>query len=728
MTTQAPAASTTRENVRRATSRTTVLWSIRGRPGLQACLTFAGIALVVNAVAFIRTGVPVNGDLTYPWHIDRYFANYRYLFNDSGTVSNLESVDRAALLLPLSYVAKVLGLGTLFVHRALFTGTLFLSFASMYMLLRHFLGRSFPRFARNSVMIPACLVYGLSPWVIEQIQAYLFWFAYALTPLLILLVLRLVDRPGLRTAAGLAVVMTFVSLTPQYFVYSCAVIGLLIVGLALTGAIAGDQLGRLAAGLAAAASIFVFLNLSWIYPVAELLASGRQISPGYEVTADMTRMFSANSTPLNVLRGYDQWIAWYQNDSRMSFVFNRLWVANTLLIPALAVTVYLSRDVRRDRVLRVVTLVVIPFTLLSLGTHTPLYDWLVFSAPGSTFFGWVFRVPGKLSYMLWVWYALLFAVALGKLLSCQLRRPLKGALVAGLALSSAVALLPKVSLYFADYYAPIAQPNEYAALDRFLADQPGDYRVLYMAPYDGSFALNRLGFETSFTWNESRLTAATPVLSSQKPSIGFYHLTYRPWQEPLFGRLSEGIPPRVGEDILREIGVRFVVYHADIVAGEGRAALELDRLRASDLEERATFGFVHVFENPTYQSVVRSSAGGLRVSRRDPTRYSLEFGRSGGQDVLMGQPFDPLWVLRIGDDVIAPVKDGPLGMKFVVPPGKARSASLEYYPQRYYERGLLLSALFGLLVLFGAVFGPKARAAVGPRRGRGPEDIGGDPK
>ncbi len=71
----------------------------------------------------------------------------------------------------------------------------------------------------------------------------------------------------------------------------------------------------------------------------------------------------------------------------------------------------------------------------------------------------------------------------------------------------------------------------------------------------------------------------------------------------------------------------------------------------------------------------------------------------------MLQPYDPLWVLRVGDTVVSPTKAGPLTMRFDFPSGAMRDGTIEYLPQRYYRQGILVSiaglgiASLGLLLV-----------------------------
>ena len=667
---------------------------------------FVLVVLGLNAQNLLKGGIPVHGDLTFPWSLDNYLENYRYLFSDSGSISNLESIDRAAILLPLSLLADILGFGTGFVYRVLYLGIPLVSMLSMLCLLRFVLARINPSWARIAVLLPACVIYALSPWVLEQVQAYLFWLAYALTPLLFVLTFRLFERGDLRSAIYLALVLTAIATTPQYLVFSW--IALVVIGVAQLASMKRrrtldrSQSMRIARAAGVLLATFVVLNFYWIYPSLNVLNSGRTVSPGFEADPGMTQLFSTNSSALNVLRGHDQWIRWYQADTRLGFTFNRVWILNSLIVPAMSFAALLYKPIRSNREIRVIALLGLAFAGLALGTTTPIYDWLVFNVPFVRSFGWVLRVPGKLSYMLWTLYAVMIAIVIAKLLDAPMKRGIKVGIAAVLLASMAISILPKTLIYFFDYYAPVKTPGTYEQLHAFLrSNSDGVARVLYLAPYDFAFGDNSLRFETSYTWNPNRLAAASPAISAPSPSIAYYHLTYRDWQHSLYPSIYPRIPLSLGQQHLADAGVRYVVYHNDIVGAEGRGQKDIARLQRSDLTPVASFGNIRLFENPFYRGLFRAETGQgelspARVSKISPAEFRIELPAQ-ANSLIMGQPFDAMWVMNAGGDVVSPQPSDGVGMRFEISAG-VTEVTVEYFPQPFYDAGLAVSGIGFLLV------------------------------
>lgn len=666
---------------------------------------FVVVTLALNMGILLSHGVPVHGDITFPWRLDNLVDLSRYMFNDHGSVTNIENVDRALILQPLTFVARALGLSSGAVFKAIFVVLPFLAMVSSYALNRELLRRVSSGLARPAALVPASILYSLSPWVIEQVQAYLFWLAYALTPALVLCTLRLFESPTWKRAVALAILLTFIAATPQYLLFSA----LIVLTIAVFQAVRADLPTQVLHGLrrrqlqsvGVVAAAFAILNASWLLPVAATYLAGGSVSPGYEFDPSMSQVFSTRSSALNVLRGFDQWIVWYGSDRRLSLLKSSWWTANSLVVPAVAAATLCWRRVRARKEVVLLFALAFAFALLALGTRNPVYDWLAFRAQGVGRFAWVVRVPGKMSYLLWLVYSTGLAIFLGWLGSRS--RAVQRIAYAAAMLSVAVLVLPKAIVYFYDYYRPVPMPVAYRQLENFLETTPESSRVLYLAPYHAGFGRNRLRFETSFTWNPRRMATSTPYFSSPRPSLGFYHLTYRDWERNVPAAAYPRLAPDLGRRYLADIAARYVVYHDDIVGTQATARRELAALRRSDLREVAVFGgFVHVFENPSAKPVVRLSPSGAGVIRsvvkEDPTRYRFNLATSRPSVLVLAQPFDPVWRLEIGSRSVAPREFGPGLMAFPVPAGTASRARVIDSLQRPFELGTLVSML-GLLSL-----------------------------
>lgn len=658
---------------------------------------FVVVDLVVNLKILLGRGIAINGDASSPW----LFRNVRnvalYMFNDAGSVTNLENVDRALYAVPVTGLVSLLHLGSGTYSKIQWLAFPLIGMVGCYLLVLHALREISVTTVRTAPVMAASFVYAFSPWVLEQVQANFYWLAYALTPFVVLVSTRLATRPTIARCLSLGLLITICGSTPQYFIFTIGISGSVLVATCLVApAPYPAALTRLAKWLAVLTGMLLVLNASWLLPTYRVLKGGGSVSPGYSLQASDLDLFSRRSSPINILRGYDQWIFPYANDGLLRHLLDPLLVGLTALVPVTVVLLLTNRRVISAPILRMLALPTIVATTLALGTRLPFYRWLLLDAPVIRNFGWLLRVPGKLSYVLWLYVALVVAIAGNVWLSSvkpTFRHVAAGALALGVL--SGIAIKTASTFYY--YYVPVSQPREYGDLASYLSAQTQQGRVLYLAPYGVSFGANRLQFETSFTWNPSRVATNTPAVSSPLPSIDYYHLTYRDWQ-PLIGEtLGQLDSATLGSDLLAKAGVGFVVYHADIVGGDEQAKSDVASLKRSDLQLCKTFGRdISVFCNRTSAPVIRGE--GLSYAKVDPTKYRLSWsGKTKTSPFTFAQPFDSLWELRYGGRVVAPLPDADGYTSFEVP-DEAGQATLVYAPQRFYRIGIVISGL-GLVSL-----------------------------
>ncbi|MEA3357336.1 MAG: hypothetical protein U9Q67_02780, partial [Patescibacteria group bacterium] len=130
------------------------------------------LLLPLNLALLLRNclfpGIFSHGDLGHPLFLDNYIKLSQYMFIDAGALSNFENVDRAIFLMPLSYLFKILQISeTKYLIAFIFFAILFLSQVSF----AHLLKRVFK--VKNNIILFVCgILYSMSPWVVEQYQAY----------------------------------------------------------------------------------------------------------------------------------------------------------------------------------------------------------------------------------------------------------------------------------------------------------------------------------------------------------------------------------------------------------------------------------------------------------------------------------------------------------------------------------------------------------------------------
>jgi hypothetical protein len=688
-----------------------------GRLSSRVWLTFAAVTTALDARLLLTPGGPEHGDISYPWSTANLSQFAKYTFNQYSSTSNLENVDRALLFVPVTDTMRLLGLSPGYLHKFIFIALPLVSLIATYKLCALVANQ-----VSESPSTFACLfgsvLFTVSPWVLEQVQADLFWLAYALTPALLLSVWSAFQIPSVFSGIKVAIIVAIIASTPQYLIFTSLLLLAMFVWRIRHPEVSDAPQRQLYLWATGVVGATMLLSSSWLLPTGAVLYNGYAISPGYTNDQQTVAMFSRNSTGTNVLRGFDQWITWYQGDQRLRVEQSGVAVILTALVPLVAYGVLLVPRVRALPLLRIIASVATAFAVLGLGTRIGIYDWLIFKAPVLNSFGWVLRVPGKLTYLLWVFYAPAIAVAGTLLLERFPVKAKRARAVPFFLLAVMLLLVPgwKALIFFNHYYLPVGQPTPYKELGAALAADKLAGRAMYLAPYADGFGRNSLGYETSPTWNPSRLSAATPALSSPVPAIGYYHLTYRDWQESLYAQVNAVPAQRLGSELLAPSNIRWLVYTDDIVGAAAEGARELQRLEHSDLKLVNVFGgYIYLFQVAAVAPMVRDTSDSLSVKQVDPTRYDLLWkGQSASAThITFAQPLDSLWIIKSGSTIVhgTAAPDGR-SMVFTLPAGHRGKARLEYLPQSYYEAGLNITAasVAGLALLsLGTVVGRRRR-------------------
>ncbi len=570
-------------------------------------------ALALLSDILATGGIPHNGDLAYPASLRRYADHFYPLWNEHTSVSNLENVDRLLVVMPLIWMAGPLG-GIEVLAKILFMVPLVASGFAAAGLARWVLREVWPdRVPSRVAVLAAAFLYMVNPWVLEQLQAPFFWLAYAVTPGIILFTLRGLQRRSPWDGLAAAALWSLASGSPHFTIFSGLVIGSLVGLHALHGS--GHWWTRIATGmrfLGATIPPYLGLNAFWIFPSFVAALQG-PVSPGYSFTPDQLREFSQNSSLVNVLAGTDQAIVWYQ-PSPAAAALELVMHATMPLVFALALWVALVRRGRPSPSFYALTLTYLVAAWFSLGFNNLLYRWLAADAPLSSGYGWLLRVPGKISYLLWPTYAGSAAVVVQWALTRvgatapstgiplawprpggpAVRRALAMATVALLLFPAAGYSTAKAMDYFGYYYRPLEVPAPYTEAFQYLQAQGGDVRVADLAPYDQGLRKNSLMFESSYTWNPNRIAGYFVPRSLPGPGTGFYHFTFSENWRPAYDNFANPVT-RSAPQWLAAYGITHVLYHNDIVGAEGVGEAELENLSAAGLTLDKRFDFVYLY-------------------------------------------------------------------------------------------------------------------------------------
>lgn len=652
-----------------------------------------------------------------------------YLFNDYGSLSNLENYNTALFIKSLMAALKLFGLlSSVNIYRLGVVVFFTLSYLSSYNFLRWFLVKKC-KLDQTSWRLPiflGALFYTFSPYVLNVFPAGGFWLAYAITPYFLLYLYQAIESDTLnpKSLAVLAILLSIFVIGTQYLFYSIF-IGVIIL---IIEAVAKIRRGnpqvfwdfskKTLWQLLILAGATVLLNLHWILPTLQIYASGNAVSPGYTLSRDMIQTLSGNANFLTTAISSDTWTQ--VNEHLLSFftTYSAPALACRYLLVLLSLASLLTYKQIRNRQFFTLFFIFIFFWAFSIGLKNPLYGWLAFSSPLKSI-GWIFRASSKLTYFLWFFYSIGFTVTCHFLLQLKLAKARQYLLVAGLLLLLALPVFNKFYSLFSFYYVPTQLPTEYTELYSFLDSQNkgGTEKALFLAPYWYGYDKNRFNFEDSYTWEPGKMAGGILEQSSPYPSIGYWHYTFRTWQNGLYQKIypeftsldpNANIPSDIGSRYLEPANVRYLIFHNDVVGAQEAGSQTVQVLSTkTDLRLVKQFGSdIYVYENPNFGAAVTSDSIKIdSITKVNPTEYTFTINGSG--TLHFAQAFDPFWQLRIGDKVISPVSDGDTNLiKYVIDEPYNGSVQITYLPQASYETGLKVSlSLFTVTLLYLVIAG-----------------------
>ena len=738
--------------------------------------------IFIFSIFLLRTilftlGTPHHGDLTYPTTIVQYQKGLFPLWNESTSDSNLESIDRGFSLLLVLFV-RLTGGEVDLLSKLYFFIPLFVSGVTTAYLVKYILQKIYPNKSPNKLaIILASFMYMISPWVLEQVQAPFFWLAYAVTPGIILLSYRYFLEHRLSFGIGLATLWTIASTTPHYTLFSFLII--FFVWLVSYVQIDLEKITKIQSYLALSqfvsfasrirgdsdkrqkfrkdlklwgilAGFFAGLNAYWIVVTALMLLNG-SVTPGYVFTPDMLKLFSQNAD-WHVLSGTDQWSTWWSS-ANSGFIISFVEITSIVLPLILILSLWIGRKSKGDlRLFSILIGIWIIGVFFALGGNNPVYTWLATSAPLSSSYGWLLRVPGKISYLLWPAYAVSTGLVVQSVYSyCSYRKnavrkkALVLAAVVFLLIASTGYAVMKAQDYFNYYYAPVPVPPEYQQAFFYISNDLNDARIVDFARYETRVAsghpLNSLVYEASYTWNPGRIAGYFVSRSVSAPSIGYYHFTYSGTWRPAYENFQNS--DLYGDGVMRlgnissnaalwfpVYGVNYVLYHNDISGTESYAQHDLQVLNKTGCQlvkqwgdyiylyrVPQSFGRIYALNSswtnieglpPTAEDVNASGVSIYDIKQVDVTRWELRLNASKPFSLIFTEGFDPYWAATVnasGDSFLVNSQNvfGSINSFPINQTGELH-ITIQYKPQVWLYYGLTVSILFLITVSITLIY------------------------
>ncbi len=294
-----------------------------------------------------------------------------------------------------------------------------------------------------------------------------------------------------------------------------------------------------------------------------------------------------------------------------------------------------------------------------MGGNNPIYNWLATGSPISSAYGWLLRVPGKISYLLWPSYAVCAGLVAqfgytycsskkNKLLG---KKALVFTVIAGLLVASSGYAVLKSDDYFNYYYSPVEVPAAYQQAFSYIHANLTEDRIADFARYENGSQLNYTvqvndnpytervksssggndlhhsngswlnfiqSFESSYTWNQHRIAGYFVPRSISVPNFGYYHFTYSGVWRPAYTKLQESKTYAVYENLtgvlwnvtrlgnvspdaarwLPVYGANYILYHDDIFNTTNFAQEDLTIFNQTGCQLVQQWDYIYLYRVP----------------------------------------------------------------------------------------------------------------------------------
>lgn len=564
-------------------------WSLSAvSPVVKAAIVLVGISLVLCGPLLLGHGIPMNGDLALPLNLHSFFLNIYPLWDQRASITNIDELDRLAVVFPSLYVATIMHLTMGQYIKAYLFACFLISSVSPLLLVATLTKRAWSRGAVSTLaLIAAGFVYSCNPWALYDMSAPFFYLAYAVTPLFLYACFKFADNGKLVWAVAASLLYVAASGSPQYTVFTgvCALSVLLIPTKTSTFVRLGR--GAIIFGCYLAESAY------WIIPFL-IDSHYAPFAPGYTLTWGDVVGLSQASHFIPTLTGYDQWVRWWSSPIESQPIVSGIWHVSTFMVPivSLIATIYAAWKKSLRAVLVGVAIFCVSF-FLSLGANGPLpglYRWLVIDAPIISRFGWMLRSPDKFDLYIWLAYSVLCGVGFAIIPALRLNR---FGVPAFLVVVFSMVPILQGTLY--GKYIPISMPHSYRSFNAELRTKKSDdFHVLQVGDY---LAPSKYpSHDVQFTWAPHRQGGFVTLRSYPRPSFGYYHYT-NPFSFFYSQIIDLGKPAFV--KLAEMANVHYIVVENDIKGGSQWYAQFVRKLAPLRLKNKNYGDFkVYVTPNP----------------------------------------------------------------------------------------------------------------------------------
>lgn len=563
----------------------------------NADVLFAVAALIL--VAFLQVGrflLPQGtilfGDFVPTLQLNQFFRVNSQLWSNRNTFNYVGMMRLPYLLVFYSPFYLSRSSAEVFFKFIIYS-TLVISGISMYVTVRHFLGKYTAD--KNTILFCSTissLFYAFNPWVMDRVEHFFLLVTYMVIPVIFLLSMQAFSKEKFDFKRVFALVLFCLvgSTDPHSVFFILFLVFSLYLFLLM---IERKQLVTKTKNLVSFTGLYGLFCAFWLLPLADYSFYAGSLSPDYVTHLNDLNLLSSNSNLPNVIRLVSYW--WlHVNYSFETFPLSVLWILASMAFPILCFSAIVFY--KRDKTITYLSLLGVVLIFLAGGTESVVpgfYGWLCFYAPILSSFGWLFRDPNKWVLLLPLAYSMLLAFACLGLVEMirKLRRPrLRKASTVGLMflLFSLlfIYVVPSTINHFEGPFKPVNIPSEIYDANSWIKNDSANYNVLWMPSYA----------EYGATWAYDELTGAFELDSSARPTFDSNSKYVRGYLN-YFDRVLVQNRDDHAAAYLNPLNVRYIIFHNDSANEDYTNNIFQSLERQKDLELVRHDGTVYIFEN-----------------------------------------------------------------------------------------------------------------------------------
>ncbi len=588
---------------------------------------FLLVAFMIHRNLLLYDGVIVIDDLTRPSDPSKWMDTFYPGWDPSMSVSVMARATQLFLFLPFLLFGQIFGLSTSKVLGLNFIFVSFLAGASMFYASRYFLIKSYGK-DRFTSFVPALLgiAYMWNAYMLFQSFHPYIRAGFAMAPLVVLSLYKGLETSKLRWIVCAAAIWSIACGDLHWVAYGGILFSSIVIFHWVQDMVASSdaktRFKRSMFHVAVFAVLFgsvMILSMHWLLPGVLMGSTSRY---GWLITSDqLVSWYEASTLSLLFQRQAfhfktETFFDVYEPISRHPFMMGLVALLGfTSVVSALVALVLKPKN---GYVVFFGIFFLISMFITGIPNFAPdLGVWIIMEAPLHGLYGWAFRTP-KSAQLIFISVCFLMGFTFLEVLRRTNRSKVvpEGAkkwvslgIVSLILVAILVPVWPLATGDASGDLRPMDLPPEFDEANAWLAQQDGDFKVLWEPTYHTA----------DVTWNgDKRTIKDLPAMDSSRDTYVFYTPNEQPNR---YGIHYLQASTRLNSDsflyantsndlgkVLAPMGIKYVLVHDDIEGDAERIDTIIANLdHQQDLIHVKSFGFIRIYENLEY--------GGDRVPR-----------------------------------------------------------------------------------------------------------------